>query len=897
MRLLPIVCLLPVAVASGHPPILFGDHEYHDGPWIMIERIDHPDAFRQLDEVLPTPTETRLASGAPGPEYWQQKVDYDIQVTLDADTHDLHGQEQITYHNQSPHELRYLWVQLDQNRFRRDSLGNLAQAAPDLTEDQSIRFVRQQMAQQEWEGGLTILNVTDADGAPLEHAIIDTVMRVELPQPLGPDESFRFNIGWRYPIVQNTTRRARSSYEWFEDDGNAIYEIAQWFPRLCPYTDGDGWQNKAFLGSSEFATEFGDYNVIITVPDTFVVASTGVLQNPEAVLTERQRDRLAEAMEADRPVLVITPDEALKNEERAANGTKSWHFQAENVRDFAWAASPKFAWDAWGVPIPGTEEVTLAMSYFPNEGEPLWSRYSTQAVAHALEMYSYFTVPYPYPVAISVNGPVGGMEYPMICFNGPRPEDDGTYSARTKYGLIGVIIHEVGHNWFPMIINSDERQWTWMDEGLNTFVQYLAQELWEDDYPSRRGDPQSIIKFMLSEEQRPIMTHGESIIQKGNNAYAKPATALNVLRETVLGREQFDYAMREYSRRWAFKRPEPADFFRTMEDASGTDLDWFWRAWFYSTDHVDIAVEKIYDFTVEARDPDIAKPLKQAEADAERTSISDERNGPLPKRTHLYPELLDFYNTFDELDVTEDDRRSYEAFMRRLDDDDRKTVEQIQRTPLHFNVVRFRNHGGAVMPLPLELTWADGSVEEVLLPAEVWKENPETFSKLFVSNQPLARVHLDPQRRIADADQTNNVYPSELIPGRFGIEPWPKRFNPMRIAQEEQVREATRSNAFTLARKMVVKWAGMGAPGAPQDSASALMNELDGSMLQDGWGNSFVLGFGQESAEEDDPASILFVEVASPGPDGETGTDDDIAYWMSIAGEFNEEPYQRDGRD
>lgn len=897
IRFLPIVFLLPVASGFAHPPILFGDHEYHDEPWIVIERIEHPDAFRQLDEVLPTPTDTRLASGAPGPGYWQQKVDYDIEVELDPESHSLHAREQITYHNRSPHELRYLWVQLDQNRHRRDSFGNLTAEAPDLTRDQSVDFLRQQLAQQEWEGGVTVESVTLPDGKPLEHSIIDTMMRVELPNPLSSGKSFAFDIAWSHPIVLNTTRRARSSYEWFDDDENAIYEIAQWYPRLCPYTDGDGWQNKAFLGSSEFATEFGDYDVSITVPDTFIVAGTGVLRNPGEVLTPIQRKRLLEAADASHPVLVITPEEALANEERKATGTRTWRFDAQNVRDYAWAASPKFAWDAWGVPVPRTDRVALAMSYFPNEGEPLWSRYSTQAVAHTIEMYSHFTIPYPYPVAISVNGPVGGMEYPMICFNGPRPEEDGTYSARTKYGLIGVIIHEVGHNWFPMIINSDERQWTWMDEGLNTFVQYLSQELWEEDYPSRRGEPQNIVSYMISEQQRPIMTHGESILQRGNNAYSKPATALNILRETVIGREQFDYAMREYARRWAFKRPEPADLFRTFEDASGTDLDWFWRAWFYSTDHVDIGVEKIYDFTVEARDPDIAKPLQQAEEDAERKSITEERNGPLPKRTDIYPELIDFYNTFDELDVTDEDRRSYARFMRRIDEEDRETILRIQDTPLHFNVVRFRNHGGVVMPLPLLLTWEDGSVEDVLLPAEVWKRNPETFSKLFVANQPLASVRLDPQRQIADADRTNNVYPSELIPGRFGIDAALRRGNPMRTAEDERAREQTRIAAFAVARKIAVTWAQSDALGTPQDAASGFMEELGGESLKDGWGNSFVLGFGTEADDAEDSFSLLLVEIASPGPDGEIGTDDDAVYWMSTAGEFNDGPFPREAND
>lgn len=894
IALLTISCLFAcVTHAECHPPTLFEDHEFHDEPWIVIERLDHPDTFRQLDEILPTPDEIRLASGAPGPEYWQQQVDYDIKVSLDEVTRTLHGQERITYHNNSPHELRYLWLQLDQNRFRHDSLANRSNPAPDLTEEQSIRSMRQHLELRDWEGGCDIHRVVGVDGALLEHSVVDTVMRVELPETLHAGGVFTFDIDWSHPVIRNTTRRARSSYELF-DDGHAIYEIAQWFPRLCPYTDGDGWQNKAFLGSSEFATEFGDYRVEITVPETHVVASTGVLANPEAVLSERQRTRLTESMTAQKPILIITPEEALANEQRVSVESRTWVFDAENVRDFAWASSPTFAWDAWGVAIPGSDRVTLAMSYFPVEGEPLWSRYSTQSVAHALEMYSYFTIPYPYPVAISVNGPVGGMEYPMICFNGPRPEDDGTYTQRTKYGLIGVIIHEVGHNWFPMIINSDERQWTWMDEGLNTFIQYLAQEVWEDDYPSRRGEPQNIVRYMMSENQRPIMSHGESIIQRGNNAYAKPATALNILRETVLGREQFDYAMREFSRRWAFKRPEPADFFRTMEDASGTDLDWFWRSWFYSTDHVDVSVERIYDFTVDPLDPELSKPLERAGRDAQPQSISDLRNGGLPKRTDLYPQLLDFYNEFDELDVTEADRRSYARLMRRVDDDDREIIERLHDEPLHFNVVRFRNHGGVMTPLPLTLVWKDGLTEEVMLPAEIWKRNPETFSKLFISDQSLVSVRFDDRRRTADIDRTNNVYPPEIITDRFVVQPNSTRDNPMRRDLEEKSRLETVSAAFKYARLLRSAWASRGDLERPVDVGPFLMEEVGVTANRDALGNPYALSFGGGTSSDSDSFDVLFVEMVSPGYDGESGTVDDIAFWMSISGEFHEEAFSRD---
>ncbi|MCH2161873.1 MAG: M1 family metallopeptidase [Phycisphaerales bacterium] len=881
-----VTCGLLSAVPQawgGHPPSLWQDWELHEDTWLDAPKWEAPDAFRQLDEILPTPTDVRLASGAPGPGYWQQKVDYDIKVRLDAEAHRLDGSERITYRNNSPHTLTYLWMQIDQNRFRQDSIGRQAGSTPDLREDQSIRWLRQQMEQQEFEGGAEISRVESAGGAPIAHTIIGTMMRIDLPKPLKPGDSITYDVDWNAPIIPSTTMRARSGYEWFVDDNNAIYEIAQWFPRLCAYTDDDGWQNKQFTGRSEFALEFGDYDLAINVPRTFVVASSGVLQNDREVLTAEQRKRLKAAETAERPMFVITPEEAQANEdldqlmvERGERGDRTWRFRAENVRDVAWAASPKFAWDAWGVEVPQTDgQRTMAMSFFPNEGEPMWSRFSTQAVAHTVEVYSRQTIPYPYPVAISVNGPVGGMEYPMICFNGPRPEPDGTYTERTKKGLIGVIIHEVGHFWFPMIINSDERQWTWMDEGINTFVQFLAQEEWSDDYQSRRGEPQDIISFMIDERQRPIMTHGESILQRGPNAYAKPATALNILRETVLGRENFDYAFREYCRRWAFKHPEPADFFRTMDDASGVDLDWFWRGWFYSTDHVDIAVEKINAFTVEPQDPDIRKPLLAAERDSERPSLSQARNAPLAKRSDRYPELLDFYDSFDELDVTPEDRRSFERFMAGLEDSDREVLDAFNGNPLHFTVVRFRNHGGLVMPLPLEITYEDGRVEAVTIPVEIWKLDPEVCTRMFVSESPIVRVTMDPARELADADRTNNTYPPGIIDGRFAVVPSDERRNPMQAARVENGRPAVEANATKLARRLATRWGETSERRSPVKSASTLLADMPDELLQDPWEQDITLELSSETGIEPGTEDVL-ATMRSHGPDGEAGTRDDI---------------------
>ncbi|HYN26611.1 MAG TPA: M1 family metallopeptidase, partial [Pyrinomonadaceae bacterium] len=475
-----------------------------------------------MEDLLPTPTAYRTASGAPGRNYWQQRSDYDIKVELDDTNQRLSASETITYHNNSPDPLSYLWLQLDQNIWAKDSENLSTQVAPNF-ERVPFSTIDNLIVRREFEGGERITAVRDAKGAALPYTVVRTMMRIDLPRPLPPGQSTVFSIDWNYNI--NDARRigGRTGYEYFPQDKNYIYEIAQWFPRMAAYYDVYGWQHKQFLGSGEFTLEFGNYRVSITTPDDHIVAATGVLQNPQVVLTAAQRQRLTEAKTAKSPMFVVTPDEAKANESHKPTGKKTWIFAAENVRDFAFGSSRKFIWDAQGHNVEGNQ--VLAMSLYPKEGEPLWSKYSTQAIKHTLTVYSRYTIPYPYPVAQSINGPVGGMEYPMICFNGPRPAADGTYPASTKYGLISVIIHEVGHNYFPMIINSDERQWTWMDEGMNTFLQYLAEQEWETDYPSRRGEPKFITEYMASADQVPIMTNSESILQFGNNAYAKPATA------------------------------------------------------------------------------------------------------------------------------------------------------------------------------------------------------------------------------------------------------------------------------------------------------------------------------------------------------------------------------------
>jgi hypothetical protein len=743
------------------------------------------DKFKQLDELLPTPNDYRAASGAPGNRYWQQRADYSIDVELDDANQHITGKETITYHNLSPDVLTYLWLQLDQNIWTKDSDTFKSQTAPDFKELSALSI--ENLARRDFDGGYKITSVRDVRNASLPYTIVKTMMRLDLRAPLAPGASFVFSVDWNYNINDQKKIGGRTGYEYFKDDKNYVYEIAQWFPRMAAYNDVKGWQHKQFLGAGEFTLEFGNYRVRITTPNDHVVAATGVLQNPLDVLTKTQRERLVEARTAKQPVLIITPDEAKANESNKPTGKKTWIFHADNVRDFAFASSRKFIWDAQLHDVNGNR--VMAMSYYPKEGNPLWERYSTHAIMHTLNVYSRYTFTYPYPVAISVNGPVGGMEYPMICFNGPRPETDGTYTASTKYGLISVVIHEVGHNFFPMIVNSDERDWTWMDEGLNTFLQYLSEQEWETKYPSRRGEPQNITEYMASEAQVPIMTQSDSLLQFGNNAYGKPATALNILRETILGRELFDFAFKEYATRWKFKRPMPADFFRTMEDASGVDLDWFWRGWFYSTDHTDISIENVRLYTLDTRNPDIEKEKARRERDEIPESLSAERNKSIAKRVEQFPSLNDFYNTYDEFRVTAHDEEEFQKYLGSLTDKERTWLA----SGLNFYVVELANIGGLIMPVILDVEYVDGTNDELRIPAEIWRFNNFNVKKLLVTGKEIKRITLDPHLETADVDLSNNYFPRRPIKSRFQIfKEEKKQQNPMQMLEQKPLPPATK---------------------------------------------------------------------------------------------------------
>jgi hypothetical protein len=639
--------------------------------------------------------------------------------------------------------------------------------------------LRRQQAMADNDYGYDISAVTTLDGAKLPHTIVGTLMRIDLPQPLAPGETAEFAIDWAFTIVEEDAVNARSGYEHFPDDprkgGNDIFLLAQWFPRMVVYSDYEGWHNKEFLGRGEFTLEFGDYEVALTVPSDHIVAATGTIQNPDAVLTAAQRQRLETAKNADAPVFIVTPQEAAAAEAGNPKGTKTWTFSATNVRDFAWASSRKFMWDAQGVKQPGAEhETVLAMSFWPKEGGELWRKYSTAAVVHTLKVYSRFSFDYPYPTAQSVNGPVGGMEYPMITFNGPRTtlNKDGsrTYSLAEKMFLVGVVIHEIGHIYFPMTVNSDERQWTWMDEGLNSFLDSVAGYEWDPNMPWTRSLPRDLVPYMVSNSQQPIMTQSDSITDLGSNAYGKPSAAYHLLRDTIIGRERFDFALKEYARRWKFKRPTPADFFRTIEEASGTDLDWFWRGWFYTTDHVDISLDSIYRLKMDTKNPDIdLQRRRQERADEPAVvGIGLNKQQGLPIWVLENPGVTDFYDKNDEFTVTPKDKKGYTSFLEGLEPWERAAFDRAVKEDANYYVLNFSNKGGLVMPVVLGLTFKDGKTEKLSIPAEIWRRNAREVAKLLVfpKGKELVQVVVDPDWETADADIENNHYPRRIIPSR-----------------------------------------------------------------------------------------------------------------------------------
>ncbi len=705
--------------------------------------------FEQLGQILPSPNEYRTGSGSPGPSYWQQQADYVITAELNDETQSITGSETITYYNNSPDALTYLWLQLDQNLFDKES--NTGKTSTNSVRDSiTTKEIAGSLDLYDFDGGYKIKAVKDANGSALKYFINATMMRIDLPAPLRQGDKFSFMIDWSYNINDRMSKGGRSGYEYFPEDKNFVYTIAQWFPRMCVYDDYEGWQNKQFLGRSEFATVFGNYKVRVTLPADHLVAATGVLQNAKEVLSPEQFSRFEKAKTTfDAPVIIATQQEAIQREKTRSKEKKTWEFHAEDVRDFAFAASRKFIWDAQAVKVG--DMTPLAMSFYPKEGNPLWEKESTKAVKNTLQAYSKYTIDYPYPVAISVHAASIGMEYPMICFNFGRPNKDGSYSDFTKWRMIGVIVHEVGHNFFPMIINNDERESTWMDEGVNSFVQYLTQVEYYPDMPRRRGSAEGIVPYMKGNKSamRPLMTSGEQVVLIGDEQYNKAATALNILRETVIGPELFDMAFKEYATRWAFKHPKPADLFRTLEDASAVDLDWFWRGWFYTTDHVDLSVDKVRWLRIREEQANLENKSKKADAGdlatGGRSSENDFNNGPEP------------------FNLIATDARLYGEFLSRVDD---KSIIDKMRGK-NFYEVTLSNKGGLVMPVIIEWSYKDGSKEIERLPAEIWRTNEQRITKVFVKDKEVATMVIDPLKETADIDTGNNMFPKVDQPSKF----------------------------------------------------------------------------------------------------------------------------------
>ena len=697
--------------------------------------------FKQLYEEFSTPNRYRTASGSPGKDYYQQKVDYTMDIILDDKNSKLYGNENINYKNNSPDELSYLWIQLDQNIRAEYNMEDM-KTSSGIPKMSSVDSFVEEFTSETFIGGFNIQQVTDENGRPLRFTINKTMMRVDLPNPIKSGQVFNFSIKWWYKINDHVPARDRSGYEYFSEDDNRAYVIAQFFPRLAVYNDVEGWQNYQFWGNGEFALNFGDYDVKITVPDDHIMEATGELQNPKDVLSKLELQRYKKAANSfDKPIVIISEEEVREKEKKKSDGKSTWHFVAKNVRDFAFASSRKFIWDMMAVKVGGKN--IIASSLYPKEGNPLWEEYSTKVVAHTLKVYSKYTFDYPYPKAVSVHSKNQGMEYPMICWNYGRPNKDGSYSDRTKYAMISVIIHEVGHNFFPMIVNSDERQWGWMDEGLDTFVQYLTEQEFEENYPSRRGEPSKIIRYMSGDQDflSPIMSNPENVFQLGPNAYSKPATALNILRETIMGPELFDFSFKTYSKRWKFKHPTPEDFFRTMEDASAVDLDWFWRGWFYSTDVVDIGIKSVDNYVVSE------KPSKEIDSILSKYGMTANELNPTVFMQKNKNE------TSKSSEVVSDSTSGFEDLDAALGDD--------KKLPKYFYEIQFEKPGGLVMPIIVDYSYEDGTKERIKYPVQIWRKNDSVVKRLITSNKKLIGVELDPDAETADINLNNNSWPEK----------------------------------------------------------------------------------------------------------------------------------------
>lgn len=716
---------------------------------ILAQKHTNQNMFRQLVEELPTPNGFRTVTGHPGPDYFQQQVDYDMDITLDENSKSIVGQATISYQNNSPETLNYLWLQLDQNVREQNSFGSKIEQGK---MSENVRLSTLKRMSNDFDGGFKITSVKDKNGDDLETVKNHTIMKVILPEALPSGSKTNIEITWHYNLNDIKKMWGRSGYNEEENGSGNVFAVAQFYPRLCVFNDV-GWQIKQFVGA-EFALEFGDFNVDITVPADHIVAATGELKNESEVLSGKQQERLQQARNSDKPIFIVTEDEAEQNEKSQSKKTKTWNFNAKNVRDFAFASSRKFVWDAMSVKFP--ENNVLAMSFYPKEGNPLWEKYSTKAIAHTLKIYSKHTFDYPYPSAISVNVQgISGMEYPMICFNQGQPNTDKSYSARQKRGVFGVVTHEVGHNYFPMIVNTDERQWAWMDEGFNIFLQGIAERDWDPEW-SWSGRPVEMIGYMDDDKSTlvPLMTNADALLQAGMNSYRKPAVALTILRETILGRKLFDQAFKEYAQTWMFKHPQPADFFRIMETASGVDLDWFWRGWYFSTEHVDLAIQdvKIYEpvYSIEK-----AEKIAREERETAPVHIAEIRDrGNFVPAIELDESLKDIHNLPQPL-LSKYKINEIKKNKELLTGSEAGLLNENQK----FYEITFSALGGMLMPLIVQFEFEDGTTDTQRIPVEIWTKNHKEVTKIFKYSKEVKSISLDPFLETADVNTKNNYWP------------------------------------------------------------------------------------------------------------------------------------------
>ncbi len=716
--------------------------------------------FRQITDLIPPANAYRNASGAPGHAYFQNKADYNMQIELlDTDKPQLKGHETITYYNNSPDVLEYLWVQLDQNKRAPDSYTD------QIKDDGSNVMLRpgkfiSQYTNLGYKGGFHITKVADKYGKELPYTINHTMMRIDLPEPLQPHHKYTFDIDWWYDINNFAEDWGRSGYEHFKEDGNNLYIMAQFYPRMAVYDDVNGWQNLQFIQTGEFALPFGNFTVAITAPADHILDGTGMLTNRKEILTPKQYERYLKAQHTfDKPVMIVTEKEARNHEKSKAKTTKTWLFKAKDVRDFAFASSRKFIYDMMAVKLDSKN--VMAVSMYPKEAQPLWEKYSTRTVANTLKQYSKHLFDYPYHKAISVNAFRQGMEYPMICWNYGRPDKNGNVSDRTRNGMIKVITHEVGHNWFPMIVNSDERQWMWMDEGLNTFTELLAEQAFEKELGFKlnsRGYPKQVVPFMKGDQSKmhPIMINSDLMYNRSMTAYSKPAAGLYMLREVIMGHELFDHAFKTYANRWKFKHPEPGDFFRTLEDDSAIDLDWFWRGWFFTTRVNEMGIGKV-----------------------DRFYVTDKPTQRIKNMAKMYGMKVADFPPFVSL-ITEDspdftpDLKSKKPLLNRAQNlknflSENFTKEEIKqiKNPKYFYRVELVQNGELIMPVVLKLTFKDGSTKQIIYPAKIWRFNDKKVSKLIPSQREIVKIELDPENLTADIDMSNNIWPRQKKSSEF----------------------------------------------------------------------------------------------------------------------------------